>query len=332
MNRAIVVGDIGGTNARFGIVEHGSRSVRHIDVLSCADFPTLADALEQYLSRCGAERPAAAAIAVATPVTGDAIDMTNHVWKFSIEETRKRVGFEQLLVLNDFTALALSLSQLRQGDFHPIGGGRAVANRPIALIGPGTGLGVSGLIPSADGWIPLQTEGGHVTLSPANAKEAAILDYLWRDYSHVSAERLLSGPGLVLLHAAISELQGRPVESLTAVQISERGLTGGCVICAEVMETFCSLLGTVAGNLALTLGAQGGLYIGGGIVPGLGDFFAESGFRRAFEHHGRFSDYLAAIPTYVITAPYPALMGAAEAFYSSQPGVGMMNQQEPLRQ
>jgi glucokinase len=327
--RPLLVGDIGGTNARFGILRRDSKSVEHIDLLPCADFPSLSEAIEAYLARHKIDPPFAASIAVATPVTSDTIRMTNHVWRFSIEETRRRVELERLLVLNDFTALAMSLPQLQPGDFHQVGSGKAELERPIALLGPGTGLGVSGLIPSATGWIPLQTEGGHVTLPSANERQQAIVNYLWGEYPHISAERLLSGPGLVLLHRTIAVLNSVPVEVLSPDQISQRGLAGECDLCSEALTTFCRMLGTVAGNLALTLGARGGVYLGGGIVPQLGGFFATSGFRQAFEQHGRFSDYLAAIPTYVITAPYPALAGAAEAFYSSQPGIGMMSQKNP---
>lgn len=330
--RPLLVGDIGGTNARFGIQKGSSERIEQIDVLPCAEFPSLSDAIEVYLSRHCLERPEAASIAVATPVTGDAIRMTNHVWAFSVGESRRSMDLDQLLVLNDFTALAMSLPKLEPADFHQVGQGSAEAGRAIALLGPGTGLGVSGLIPSANGWIALQTEGGHVTLPVVNERQQAIINYLWREFPHISAERLLSGQGLVLLHKAVAALEGVPSDALTPEEISELGIAGKCVVCSEVVATFCSMLGTVAGNLALTLGAQGGVYIGGGIVPQLGDFFAGSGFRRSFEHRGRFSDYLAAIPTYVITAPCPALTGAAEAFYSSQPGIGMMAQKEPLRQ
>lgn len=323
LKKPLLVGDIGGTNARFAIMEEGEALTR-IEVLACADYPGLVEAVEAYLSKIDCEYPGAAAIAVATPLSGDVVRMTNNIWSFSIEESRNRLGLDSLLLLNDFTALAMSLPQLKHEALIRIGGGEPIEGRPLALIGPGTGLGVSALIPTTDGWFPLQTEGGHVTFAPANEREVAILQQLWLNYDHVSAERLLSGPGLVLLYQTIAALEKKAVEALTPPQVSQKGIRQECEICTDAVERFCCMLGTVAGNLALTLGAQGGVYIGGGIVPQLGDYFASSGFRQAFEHRGRFSEYLAAIPTYVITAPWAALEGAAQAFFSQQQGVGIM--------
>ncbi|HRD48115.1 MAG TPA: glucokinase, partial [Candidatus Contendobacter sp.] len=172
---------------------------------------------------------------------------------------------------------------------------------------------VSGLVWSGHHWIPLQTEGGHVTFSPTNEREWAIGQILWRRFGHVSPERLLAGPGLANLYTALAEVEGWPTENLNPADISDRGLAGSCQHCVAVLNLFCGALGGAAGNLALTLGARGGVYIGGGIVPRLGEFFDQSAFRARFEAKGRFSDYLAAIPTWVITANNPALRGAAAA-------------------
>jgi glucokinase len=191
--------------------------------------------------------------------------------------------------------------------------GTAVEKAPIGLIGPGTGLGVSGLVWSGHHWIPLETEGGHVTFSACDEREWAIYRVLQRRFDHVSPERLLSGPGLVNLYTALAELEGWSAEDLVPADITDRALTGSCRHCVEVLELFCGMLGTAAGNLALTLGARGGVYIGGGIVPRLGDFFDRSAFRARFEAKGRFSDYLATIPSWVITAANPALRGVAAA-------------------
>lgn len=307
-----LIADIGGTNARFALVD-ANRQLYAEHILACADFPNLTAAAEAYLSKVGGPRPTQAAVAVATPVTGDWIQFTNSAWSFSTETTQRELGLERLLMLNDFTALALALPLLNPDERRAVGSGTAVAEAPIGLIGPGTGLGVSGLVWSGHHWLPLQTEGGHVTFSPADEREWAVSQILQRRFGHVSPERLLAGPGWVDVYTALAELEGWPAEDLTPGEITQRALAGTCPHCLAVQELFCAALGTAAGNLALTLGARGGVYIGGGIVPRLGDFFDRSTFRARFEAKGRFSDYLAAIPTWVITAANPALRGVAAA-------------------
>lgn len=307
-----LVADIGGTNARFARVGADGRPYAERS-LPGADFPGLTAAARAYLDATGGPRPVRAAVAVATPVTGDWIQFTNSDWSFSIEAARRELGLERLTILNDFTALALSLPLLGPDEHRAVGGGTAVPEAPIGLIGAGTGLGVSGLVWSGERWIPLQTEGGHVTFSAADEREWAISRILQRKFGHVSPERLLSGPGLVNLHAALAELEGWPAEPLDPADITDRGLTGACPHCRDVLDLFCGALGAAAGNLALTLGARGGVYIGGGIVPRLGDFFDRSAFRARFEAKGRFGSYLATIPTWVITAAHPALRGVAAA-------------------
>jgi glucokinase len=322
--RTRFVADVGGTNARLALIFDDEGVPRCEKVLACADYRSLVEAIEHYFGQVaelkGRERPFEGAVAIANPVTGDWVKMTNHVWAFSIEEARKALGLERLLVLNDFTALAISLPLIPGAELRKVGGGDPVADSPLALLGAGTGLGVSGLIPSPSGWIPLQGEGGHATFSPANAREADILRILLREHSHVSTERLISGIGMDNLHRAIAELDGKAPASLTPADITERAMSGRDPLCREVLDTFCAMLGTAAGNLALTLGARGGVYIGGGIVPRLGDYFSASPFRRRFEEKGRFSAYLAAIPTYVILAKTPALLGAAQALRRGNDG------------
>jgi glucokinase len=255
---------------------------------------------------------------VATPVIGDQITFTNNErWSFSIAETRQELGLKQLLVLNDFTALALALPHLADQERHQIGGDAPVDEATIGLIGPGTGLGVSGLVWSGTQWLPLQTEGGHATVAPVTDKEWAVLGLLKQSFGgHVSLERLLSGPGLVNLYQALRKLDGRPEPegTLEPADITERGVAGSCPYCAETLAMFCAMLGTAAGNLALTVGARGGVYIGGGIAPRLIDYLKRSDFRARFEDKGRMKDYLTPIPIWVITADNPAFRGVAAAF------------------
>jgi glucokinase len=312
-----LIADIGGTNARFALLETATQW-RDERVFACADYPDLVTAIEHYLALVDANapgrRPREAALAIAGPITGDVVSMTNHVWQFSASQTRQRLGLERLKILNDFTALALAVRHLPRNELQKIGGGRAVENRPIAVLGPGTGLGVSGLVPAGSHWLALEGEGGHATLSVMNENEMAVLRQLYQRFSHVSAERVLSGPGLVNLYDAVCAVHGVVPEVLTPPDITRRAQEGSCRNCLETVNMFCSLLGTVASNLVLTLGALGGAYIGGGIVPGLGAFFESSPFRSRFEDKGRYAQYLAAVPTFVIQSKLPAFVGLANAF------------------
>lgn len=310
-----LLADIGGTNARFAL-ELAPGQVDLVAVLPCAAYATLADALRAYLASgrvAAVQLPPIrhAGVAIANPVDGDRVRMTNHHWEFSIEAMRAECGFDTLLVVNDFAALASALPHLAADQKVQVGGGSPVAHTPLGLLGAGTGLGVSGLVPNADGWTALNSEGGHVTFSPANPQEVAILQYAWREFEHVSAERLMSGAGIELVYRALADASGQPGARLDAPEIARRALAGECALCDATVEAFCGMLGTVAGNLAITLGAQGGIYIGGGIVPRLGERFVRSSFRTRFEHKGRFVDYLSRVPTYVITADYPAFLGVS---------------------
>ncbi len=316
-----LIGDIGGTNARFALSAQDGITLEQD--LRCADYADLTTAIEAYLQRVGAadkpQRPLEAALAIASPLTGDVVRMTNHHWHFSVLETRQRLGLKRLIVLNDFTALATSLTELRADELVQIAGRQAVPNGPIALLGPGTGLGVSGLIPAAGGYVPLQGEGGHVTLSTTTAREQGVLEVLRQRFQHVSAERVLSGPGLVNIYSALGELDGLEPERLDPAEITRRGLAASDPQCQEVLQLFCAWLGTVAGDLALTLGAVGGVFIGGGIVPRLGPYFPGSDFHERFLAKGRYAGYLAPIPIYVIHAQRPALRGLVRAFTTSGP-------------
>jgi glucokinase len=309
-----LLGDIGGTHARWAWQAGPGAPVGDVEVMRCADHASLLDAARHYLARRG-ETPHEACIGIATPVTGDAVRMTNHPWSFSIEQVRRDLGLARLLVINDFTALATSLPALGPDDLRALGAPRAapLAGAPRALLGPGTGLGVSGLVPCGSGWQALAGEGGHVTLAAADDEDAAVLAHLRRHFDHVSAERVLSGAGLVTLAEAAGALAGRPARTLTPAEVTAHARAGDDPDCTLAVRWFTGFLGNVAGNLALTLGARGGVYIGGGVVPRLGDAFDGAHFRRRFEAKGRFAAYLAPVPTWLITAATPALLGAALA-------------------
>jgi glucokinase len=306
-------GDIGGTNARFALQQAPDRPLSEPVVLACRGFAGLAEAIRHFLASNHLPHPRWAALGIATPISGDVVAMTNHSWSFSIKQLQRDLSLSHLRVMNDFTALAMSLPVLAPHDLVKIGSGTAVSGKAIALLGAGTGLGVSGLIPAAEGFIPIEGEGGHVTLPAFDVREQELIDMVRQRFPHISAERLLSGPGLSILHEAVVARRKSASASLTPAEITSRGIAGTCSLCREALDLFCALLGTVAADLALVLGARGGVYIGGGIVPQLGSYFATSPFRARFEEKGRFSDYLVAIPTWVIHAPWPGILGAARA-------------------
>jgi len=306
-----LVGDIGGTNARFGLVSPDGKLL-HSRALPDQDYRTIEEAIVAFLTERGTlSMPHQGAIAIASAITGDRVTMTNHPWSFSVSELKTRFGFERFEVINDFTALALALPRLGPEDRVAVGEGTAVAGAPIAVLGPGSGLGVSGLVPSGSRWIALSGEGGHATMCPATDRESAVLARMRSHFDHVSGERVLSGPGLVNLYNTLAQLDGVPALGFTAAQITNLAIRGEDPLCVETTHLFCAMLGTVAGNLALTLGARGGVYIGGGIVPRLGQTFIESEFRKRFEAKGRLLTYLQPIPTFVVTNTLPAFLGCA---------------------
>ncbi|MEJ2623539.1 MAG: glucokinase [Pseudolabrys sp.] len=307
-----LVADIGATNTRLALVEPGG-AVARVRVFATDESPDLGDMIESYLAAEDlSERPTAAVLAIAAPVTGDEITLTNFPWTFSIHDLRDRIGLKALRVINDFVANAYALPHLTEAERMQVGSGAPVPAAPSGVLGPGSGLGVSALVSAESGAVPIRGEGGHVTMAAADAHEAEVLDLLRRRFDHVSAERVLSGPGILNLYNALCEVAGEPQEQFTPAQITDAKTGEDHPRAREATEMFCAMLGTVAGDLALMLGARGGIYIAGGIVPRLGARFAASPFRERFEAKGRFRDYLAAVPTYVITRPYPALLGTAK--------------------
>lgn len=307
-----LVADIGGTNARFAL-ETAPQRLEHIAVLAANDYDSVVAAIRAYLAGAGEPPVRHAAIAIANPITGDWVQMTNHHWAFSIETTRQALHWDTLILLNDFTAQALSIPLVASHDLVAVGGGQMLAGAPKAVIGPGTGLGVSGLIPAAGSYVPLAGEGGHVSFAPFDDTEMYLWQYAKQKYGHVSAERFLSGAGLSLIYEALAAREQVARPALDAAEISARALAGHAPLARLSLDIFCAMLGTVAANLALTLGARGGVYLVGGILPRFIDYFKTSPFRSRFENKGRFDAYLAAIPVYVVLSRQPGLSGAAVA-------------------
>ena len=312
-----LLGDVGGTNARFGWQANADSGIEHVLVLPCAAHETLEAAIRTYLELKSLPMPRTGALGIANPITGDVIRMTNHHWSFSISEMQRSLGLQQLNVINDFTALALALPSIATDNLVQVGGTVAEAYAPKALIGAGTGLGVSGLMPTDanDHWVAIAGEGGHVTLAAQTESEYRVIELIRQRYGHVSAERVLSGQGLVDLYLALRQMQKQqPVDVAGAAEITAWALQNKDPLALQSIDMFAGFLGSVTGDLALTLGARGGVYLGGGIVPRWLGWFETSQFRERFEAKGRFNAYLKDIPVWVINAAEsPALLGAARS-------------------
>ena len=305
-----LIADIGGTNARFAIAQDGDyRDLKHVPV---SEYASLHDAIRDYLDHLPRnERPAEAAIDVAGPVTGDEITLTNLGWSFSTSELKQKLGLRSLRVFNDFAATAMAVPYLPADDCYLVGPARPDAKGPIGIIGPGTGLGVGSLVPSVGGWALVPGEGGHVTLPAMTEAEDKIIAVLRRRWDHVSAERVLSGSGLVNLYEAICTIEDVAPQSLSPAEVTDHAIHKTDEICVKAFAHFCEMLGTVAGDLALTVGATGGIYIAGGILLRFKKAFAASGFRARFESKGRFRGFMERIPTHLILQDSPALLGLA---------------------
>ncbi|MVU82599.1 glucokinase [Nocardia sp. ET3-3] len=306
-----LVADIGGTNARFGLTTGARSEPQEVRILRSNDYPDLVTAIEDYLSRIpDLETPVAACVAVAGPVDGDRVRLTNARWDISIADTRERLGFQHFEVINDLAALALAVPQLPSSAFVPIGAGIRRADRPLAVIGPGTGLGVAGLIRHRRSWIPLPGEGGQAALPIDTDREAEVARVLRQEHGTVCAETVLSGPGLTRLHAALCLVDGIARPSMRAEWLCESARRGCDSTARETLEMFCGMLGAFAAGIALTLGATGGVLLGG-FLPDIADILSASAFRRRFVGIRAVPGYLDHVATDLIVASTPALRGAA---------------------
>ncbi len=301
--------DIGATTTRCALLDDKGQEVAP-EIFENADFTGVAGVLSVYLDhRRASDRPTRAALAVAAPIIGDEVQMININWRFSQGELKETLRLKRLEVFNDFAAIAWAMPLLAPADVVRIGGGESVPRATLAALGPGSGLGVSALVPTADGWALMAGEGGHVSMPAATREEQEVIALLRDRFDgHCSAERVLSGPGLVNLYVALAELAGRGRPTVTPEDVTNLAKQSE-PLARKTLAMFFAMLGTVATNLAVTTGARGGVYIAGGIVPRLVEQFGKSEFRARFEAKGRYRPYLAAIPTHVITAPLPAFRG-----------------------
>lgn len=310
MTKYALVGDVGGTNARLALCDVVTGEISHEKTWSGLDYPSLEAVVRVYLDEQKDITVTDGCIAIACPITGDWVAMTNHTWAFSIAEMKANLGFEHLEIINDFTAVSMAIPMLKKENLIQFGGAEPVEDKPIAVYGAGTGLGVAHLVHVDKRWVSLPGEGGHVDFAPNSEEEGMILEELRAELGHVSAERVLSGPGLVNLYRAIVKSDGRLPENLQPKEITARALEDTSIDCRRALSLFCVIMGRFGGNLALNLGTFGGVYIAGGIVPRFLEFFTASGFRGGFEDKGRFKAYVQDIPVYLIVHDNPGLLGA----------------------
>jgi len=303
-----LIADIGATYTRCALLGDAAGTLAS-QTFSNGEFAGIEGVLGAYLDECQTlGRPRRAALAVAAPEGGDDFEMINLGWRFSRSGLQESLELRELHIVNDFAAVARGLPALRDSDYTQIGSGNAAEGAPLVVLGPGSGLGVASLVPSGGGWTAVAGEGGHVTLAAATSAEAEAIGHIRDSTGHCSAERVLCGPGIERLHATLGELAGRSVTPVTAAEVTKLARADD-PLAMEALAMFFAFLGTVAADLALTLGARGGVYVAGGIVPRMIDLLAASGFRERFEAKGRYSDYMASIPTRVITEPVPAFLG-----------------------
>ena len=309
-----LVGDIGGTNARFALWR--DERLESVRVSATADHATVEQAIHAYMEAEGLALGEVETIclACAGPVEVDPFRFTNNPWRISRAAFCAELQVRELLLINDFSAMALGMTRLRDDEYISVCPGTAQPGRPSVVIGAGTGLGVGTLLALPDGsWHALPGEGGHVDLPVGSAREAQIWQALHRQLGHVSAEAgALSGNGLLALYRATCLVDGQPASLQSAAQVTRAALEGE-PLAGNVLELFCCLLGRVAGNNVLTLGARGGVYIAGGMVPRFADFFLASGFARSLRDKGCMSDYFDDLPVWLVTAEYPGLVGAGVA-------------------
>lgn len=312
-----LIADIGGTNIRLAIADKNcDENYREIETYQCAQFASLTDVISLYIkNKQLADHNIDACLAIACPVDTDIISMTNLPWQFSQHALKEQLNLHNLTLINDYTAIAMAIPLLTDKQKIKIGGGEVTQNTPIAVFGPGTGLGVAHLVPLTiagnNQWHCLSGEGGHVDFAAVDELDIKILQQLKMIKARVSYEQLLSGYGLVQIYQALCVINDHAGDKLSAAEICSQAQAGTCSICQQTLNQFCKVLGSFAGNLALTMNTQGGVYIAGGIVPRFVDYIKNSAFRDRFEAKGRLSHLTQRAPTYVITEQQPGLLGAA---------------------
>jgi glucokinase len=314
----ILIGDIGGTNARFCVLEAGSSALGDVTIVQTASYKTIDAAIEDAVLKRTAVKPRSTILAVAGPINGDEIPLTNCPWVVRPRDLLTDLGFEDVVVLNDFEAQALAVATLDGENQIQIGGGTVKPGHSKVVLGPGTGLGVAGLVHALDAWIPVPGEGGHVDLGPRSERDLEIFPHIERIEGRVSAEQILCGRGLVNLYRAICIADGVTPKFSDPADVSNHGLSGEDPQAAEAVSLFAVYLGRVAGDMAVVFMAKGGVYLGGGIPQKILPALEKPGFREGFEDKAPHEEMMATIPTFVVTHPLAALAGLAA--YARAPG------------
>ncbi|HAZ79495.1 MAG TPA: glucokinase [Porticoccaceae bacterium] len=312
-----LVADIGGTNARFAAVLSGQLESDFQFFHSVEEYPRfenlIAILLDEIATVTGwTTPPQSVCFAVACPADTDIISFTNSHWVFSKVELKADLGCESLFIINDFEAVAHGITELSDNDLVQVGGQSPVKNKAIGILGAGTGLGVAGLIPFDGGYHVVDTEGGHADYAPIDDLQSAVVNCLRAEYGRVSLERLLSGKGLLNIYSALCRLEDVPLLYSTPAEIVQAALDNSDAKALQTLSMFCEGIGAAAGNLALTFGAKGGIYIAGGVIPRFQEFFLSSEFRCKFEDKGRFVHYLSTIPVFIVVRENLGLLGAAK--------------------
>ena len=310
----VLLGDIGGTNARFALFAGGALGpVEHYPV---AAYPNIAAAIAAFLARQQQpERITSAMLGVAGPVEEGRTELVNSGWVIDAAALRTGLGFGRVALVNDFEAIAWALLKFTPEHLKPIGRGSAQPGRVMVALGPGTGLGLAAMIPGKPHRV-IATEGGHANLAASSEREDAVIAQMRRKIGRVSVERALSGPGLQNLYGAIAELDHIDVPARKAAEITQSAIDGTCPVSKAALDMFCALLGTVAGDMALLFRARGGIYLSGGLLPRITDYVAQSDFRARFVAKGRMRGYLEAIPTSIVMHNDPAFLGLVAAIGS----------------
>lgn len=303
------VADVGGTNIRLARVTEAG--VTDIEKYMCQDFASIDLVIQAYFNDYSDYQFSDGCIAIACPVLGDQVEMTNHSWAFSQKALRQQLRLTSLFVINDFTAVAHSLPGLSDEQVIQIGEGTAAENGNIAVFGPGTGLGVEHITMTASGWQTLDGEGGHVDFAPVDETDIVIWRHLQQMHGRASAEEVMSGRGILNIYHALAAQKGVKATITDPAQVTEKALMGTCDICESALTQFCRIMGSFAGNLALNMATSGGVFIGGGIASRFADFIQDSDFRARFEAKGQMKHYVKNIPTYLIAEPDHGLLGAA---------------------
>ena len=316
----LLIGDIGGTNARFALADHSAPGYSNELVLKCADFESANDAIRHYLGSVEAPSPDAICLAAAGPIVGDRVRFTNNDWVIATSDLAGDFSTDAVKLLNDFEAIAYAVPLIPGDDCLPIGLPEArplaQANYTVGVMGPGTGLGAVGLCQRNGQIFPIASEASHGGFAPESQVQIDMLAVMRERFDRVSAERLVSGPGLENIYWALTRIHGEQRQHLSAAEIFAKNADSSDSRAAEAVQMFFEILGQVVGDYALALGAHNGMFIAGGIVQRYPELIENSRFRSGFENKGRYRSLMESIPTQLIMHPHPGLLGASSCALS----------------